>query len=249
MLGSLIGVMLLKENKIRILVADDEDDIREILEILLKAEGFDVVMASDGKTAIELAKEDIDLIILDVAMPQKNGFQACKEIRNNSLAPILFLTAKTMESDKAIGFSAGGDDYMVKPFSNAELIFRVKALLRRCYQYQSIKKEISNNIYKIQNVVLDENTKVVTVDDKPITLTPIEYELLRLMMKYPNKVFSVQNLYESIWDQNYTYLDNNTIVVHISNLRKKIEVDPKNPRYLKSMWGRGYYVGETNKIF
>lgn len=236
------------ENKIKVLIADDDEDIREILEILLKAEGFDVIMASDGMQAIELTNEDVDLIILDVAMPIKNGYQACKEIRYKSIAPVLFLTAKTMESDKAIGFSAGGDDYLVKPFSNAELIFRVKALLRRCYQYQSIKKE-KNTIYRVDTIVLNEKTKIVTVDNNTITLTPIEYELLRIMMKYPNKVFSVQNLYESIWDQDYTYVDNNTIVVHISNLRKKIEKDPKNPQILKSMWGRGYYVGETNKIF
>lgn len=241
-------MITLKENRIKILVADDEEDIREILEILLKAEGFEVITASDGIQAIELAKEDVDLIILDVSMPLKNGFQACNEIRNNSVVPILFLTAKTQESDKAIGFSAGGDDYLVKPFSNAELLFRVKALLRRCYQYQ-LKSRAESNIYKINSIILNENTKTVTVDNNVITLTPIEYELLRLMMKYPNKVFSVQNLYESIWDQEYAYIDNNTIVVHISNLRKKIEKDPKNPQNLKSMWGRGYYVGETNKIF
>ncbi len=238
----------MKENKINILVADDDADIREILEILLKGEGFDVVMASDGKKAIELVDENIDLIILDVAMPEKNGFQVCKEIRNMSIAPILFLTAKGLESDKAIGFSAGGDDYLVKPFSNAELIFRVKALLRRCYHYQPVKKE-KKNVYKVDNIVMDDNKKSVTVDNVPITLTPIEYDILNLMMRYPNKVFSVQNLYESIWSQDYSYLDNNTIVVHISNLRKKIEKDPKNPQNLKSMWGRGYYVGESNKIF
>ncbi len=236
------------DNKIKILVADDEADIREILEILLRAEGFEVIMASDGKMAIELVDETVDLIILDVAMPEKNGFQACKEIRKTTIAPILFLTAKAMESDKAIGFSAGGDDYLVKPFSNAELIFRVKALLRRCYQYQTIAKE-KKNIYKIDNILIDDNTKTVAVDSKPIVLTPIEYDILCLMVRYPNKVFSVQNLYESIWNQDYTYLDNNTIVVHISNLRKKIEKDPKNPQYIKSMWGRGYYVGESIKAF
>ncbi|HBI73791.1 MAG TPA: DNA-binding response regulator [Lachnospiraceae bacterium] len=236
------------DNKIKILIADDDEDIREILDILLKAEGFSTVMASDGKQAIELADETIDLIILDVAMPEKNGFQACNEIRKKTIAPILFLTAKTMESDKVFGFSAGGDDYLVKPFSNTELIFRIKALLRRCYQYQPVLKEKSG-IYKIDGIVLNEVTKNVTVDNVPITLTPIEFDLLKLMMKFPNKVFTGQNLYESIWNQNYTYLDNNTIVVHISNLRKKIEKDPKNPVHLKSMWGRGYYVGEANKIF
>lgn len=237
----------MNDNKIRILVADDEEDIREILEILLKAEGFEVIMASDGIKAIELANNNIDLIILDVSMPGKNGFQACKEIRKDSIVPILFLTAKTMESDKVIGFSAGGDDYLSKPFSNAELLFRIKALLRRCYQYQTIHKE--NNIYKVNNLSLNDNTKIVTMDDNTITLTPIEYDMLKLMMKHPNKVFTVQNLYESIWEQSYSYVDNNTIVVHISNLRKKIEKDPKNPQYIKSTWGRGYYVGEPNKIF
>ncbi len=231
----------MKENKIKILVADDDADIREILEILLKAEGFDVILAGNGKEAIESVDESIDLIILDVAMPEKNGFQVCKEIRTMSVAPVLFLTAKTLESDKAIGFSAGGDDYLVKPFSNSELIFRVKALLRRCYQYQSLHRE-QKNIYRVGNILLDDNTKNVTVDDIPTVLTPIEYDILCLMMRYPTKVFSVQNLYESIWKQDYTYLDNNTIVVHISNLRKKIEKDPKNPQHLKSMWGRGYYV-------
>lgn len=236
------------DNKIKILIADDDEDIREILDILLKAEGFATVMASNGKQAIELTDETIDLIILDVAMPEKNGFQACNEIRKKSIAPILFLTAKTLESDKVIGFSAGGDDYLIKPFSNTELIFRIKALLRRCYQYQPVKKE-KNGIYKVDGIVLNEVTKNVTVDTVPITLTPIEFDLLKMMMKFPNKVFTVQNLYESIWNQDYTYLDNNTIVVHISNLRKKIEKDPKNPVHLKSMWGRGYYVGEANKIF
>lgn len=239
--------MKLTNNIIKILVADDDKDIREILEILLKSEGFEVVMASDGKIAIELADKDIDLFILDVAMPEKNGFQVCKEIRSKSFAPILFLTAKTMESDKAIGFSAGGDDYLSKPFSNVELIFRVKALLRRYYQYQTIS-QVKSNVLQVGNISLDENTKITKVNNIAVTLTPIEFDILKLMMKYPNKVFSVQNLYESIWNQDYSYIDNNTIVVHISNLRKKIEKDPKNPQFIKSMWGRGYYVGETNKI-
>lgn len=236
----------MEDNKIKILVADDDDDIREILEILFKAEGFEVIMAADGNEAIRLSDATVDLIILDVAMPEKNGFLACKEIRKTSVAPILFLTAKSQVSDKALGFSAGGDDYLSKPFSNAELIYRVKALLRRCYQYQPIKKE-ENNIYKIGAVTLNANNKTVTVDKQPVILTPLEYDLFELMTRYPKKVFSAQNLYESIWNQNYTYLENNIIVVHISNLRKKIEKDPKNPEIIKSMWGRGYYVEESNK--
>ena len=144
-------VIKLTDNKIKILIADDEEDIREILDILLKAEGFATIMAVDGKQAIDFADDTVDLIILDVAMPEKNGFQACKEIRKKTIAPILFLTAKTMESDKAIGFSAGADDYLIKPFSNAELIFRIKALLRRCYQYQPVSKK-KNGIYNINNI-------------------------------------------------------------------------------------------------
>lgn len=234
--------------KIKILIADDEEDILEILEILLIAEGFEVVMATDGKKAIDLADETFDLFILDVAMPIKNGFQVCKEIRNETMAPILFLTARTQESDKAIGFSAGADDYIVKPFSNAELLFRVKALLRRYYVYQPTIKEKSN-VLKTTHITLDTNTKTVSMDGNSIILTPIEYDILELMMRYPNKVFSAKNLYESIWNQDYSYLDNNTIVVHISNLRKKLEKDPKNPEHIRSMWGRGYYVGESNKTF
>ncbi|MGB8455890.1 MAG: winged helix-turn-helix domain-containing protein [Anaerocolumna sp.] len=233
-------------NKTTILVADDDEDIWEILEILLKAEGFEVIMASDGNEAVRLADAFVDLIILDVAMPEKNSFLACKEIREKSVAPVLFLTAKSQVSDKALGFSAGGDDYLPKPFSNAELIYRVKALLRRCYQYQPLKKE-ENNIYKIGPVTINANNKTVTADHQQVILTPLEYDILELMARYPKKVFSAQNIYESIWNQDYTYLENNIIVVHISNLRKKIEKDPKNPEIIKSMWGRGYYVEESNK--
>ncbi|WFR59017.1 response regulator transcription factor [Anaerocolumna sp. AGMB13025] len=234
------------DNKIKILVADDDEDIREILEILFKAEGFEVVMAANGIEAVDAADASVDLIILDVAMPEKNGFLACKEIREKSMAPVLFLTAKSQVSDKAVGFSAGGDDYLSKPFSNAELIYRVKALLRRCYQYQPVKRE-ENGIYKKGAVTINTSTKTVSLNDQPITLTPIEYDIFELMARYPKKVFSAQNLYESVWNQDYSYLENNIIVVHISNLRKKIENDPKNPEIIKSMWGRGYYVEESDK--
>lgn len=234
------------DNKIKILVADDDEDIREILEILFKAEGFEVVMAGNGIEAVDAADASVDLIILDVAMPEKNGFLACKEIREKSMAPVLFLTAKSQVSDKAVGFSAGGDDYLSKPFSNAELIYRVKALLRRCYQYQPVKRE-ENGIYKKGSVTINTSTKTVSLNDQPITLTPIEYDIFELMARYPKKVFSAQNLYESVWNQDYSYLENNIIVVHISNLRKKIENDPKNPEIIKSMWGRGYYVEESDK--
>lgn len=229
-------------SKIKILVVDDAQDIRELLEILLQGEGFEVAMASSGQEAIEKVDEGADLILLDVAMPGKNGFITCRELREKTMAPILFLTAKTQESDKVMGFSAGGDDYISKPFSNAELLSRIKAVLRRCYVYRPLEKEGQCQRLRSGELLVDTVTKNVSVGGEEVTLTPIEYDLLELMMKYPKKVFSAQNLYESVWKENYTYTENNTIVVHISNLRRKIEQDPKKPKYIKSMWGRGYYA-------
>lgn len=223
----------------RILAADDDPDILEILHILLEMEGYQTILASDGNQAAALAGETIDLYILDVAMPGKNGFEVCREIRRYTTAPVLFLTAKTQEQDKVTGFSAGGDDYLEKPFSNAELLSRVKALLRRCYIYQPSER---TSPMRPDQLTLDPDAKSVLVRGQAVTLTPTEYGILNLLLSYPGKVFSAQTLYETIWNEPYSYSENNTIVVHISNLRKKIEEDPKSPKILKSMWGKGYYV-------
>ncbi|MDB0438002.1 response regulator transcription factor [Clostridioides difficile] len=231
-----------KEIPKKILVADDNPEIREIVEILLTGEGYEVVMATNGEEAVNLVDSTIDLIILDVVMPVKTGFVACNEIREKTTAPILFLTAKTQDSDKVIGFSAGGDDYLSKPFSYSELISRVKSLLRRYYIYQGKEKNRESNILQTKELCVNLDTQDVTLEGEPIFLTTIEYNILVLMLKNRKKVFSSENIYESIWDEQYFYTANNTIMVHIRNLRKKLEKDQKNPQYVKTAWGKGYYI-------
>jgi two-component system OmpR family response regulator len=227
----------------RILVADDSPEIRQIVRILLSAEGFEVLEAEDGQQAVEQVDETVDLIILDVVMPVKDGVSACLDIRKATLAPILFLTAKAQDSDKTMGFSAGGDDYLAKPFSYSELISRVKSLLRRYYIYQG-----KPNAPAVQEALMagrirvDPETRTVTVGGAPVSLTDIEYRMLVLLLTHRKKIFSAENLYESIWEEPYFYTANNTVMVHIRNLRKKIEDDPQNPTILKTVWGKGYCI-------
>lgn len=233
---------MIKEIPKKILVADDNPEIREIVEILLTGEGYEVVMATNGEEAVNLVDSTIDLIILDVVMPVKTGFVACNEIREKTTAPILFLTAKTQDSDKVIGFSAGGDDYLSKPFSYSELISRVKSLLRRYYIYQGKEKNKEPNILQTKGLCVNLDAQDVILDGETIFLTTIEYSILVLMLKNRKKVFSSENIYESIWNEQYFYTANNTIMVHIRNLRKKLEKDQKNPQYVKTAWGKGYYI-------
>ena len=227
----------------RILVADDSPEIRQIVQILLSAEGFEVLEAEDGQQAVDRVDESVDLIILDVVMPVKDGVSACLDIRKKTLAPILFLTAKAQDSDKTMGFSAGGDDYLAKPFSYSELVSRVKSLLRRYYIYQG-----KPDVPAVQEVLMAGRIRVepashtVTVGGAPVALTDIEYRMLVLLLTYRKKIFSAENLYESIWEEPYFYTANNTVMVHIRNLRKKIEDDPQNPTILKTVWGKGYCI-------
>lgn len=176
----------------KILVADDNPEIREIVEILLTGEGYEVIMATNGEEAVNLVDSTIDLIILDVVMPVKTGFVACNEIREKTTAPILFLTAKTQDSDKVIGFSAGGDDYLSKPFSYSELISRVKSLLRRYYIYQGKEKEREPNILKTKELCVNLDTQDVTLNGEPVFLTTIEYSILILMLKNRKKFFRLK---------------------------------------------------------
>ena len=225
-----------------ILIADDDPDIREVVRILLESEGFRIVEAVDGDDAVSKIDPAIDLYILDVMMPGKSGYQVCRAIRAASTAPILFLTAKSQDGDKSMGFSSGGDDYLPKPFSYTELTARVKALLRRYYVYRGKESEESKEKIVIRDLVIDRQTCEVRLAGAEVQLTDIEYRMLLLMAENRRKVFSAQNLYESIWNEPYFYSCNNTIMVHIRNLRRKIEPDPDNPQYIKTVWGKGYRI-------
>ena len=225
-----------------IMIADDDPDIREVVRILLESEGFRIVEAVDGDDAVSKIEPAIDLYILDVMMPGKSGYQVCRAIRAASTAPILFLTAKSQDGDKSMGFSSGGDDYLPKPFSYTELTARVKALLRRYYVYRGKESEESKEKIVIRDLVIDRQTCEVKLAGAEVQLTDIEYRMLLLMAENRRKVFSAQNLYESIWNEPYFYSCNNTIMVHIRNLRRKIEPDPDNPQYIKTVWGKGYRI-------
>lgn len=225
-----------------ILIADDNEDIREIVRVLLESEGYNVIEAVDGEDAINKVDDEIDLIILDVVMPKKTGFKACIEIREKTSAPILFLTAKSQDSDKYMAFSAGSDDYLSKPFSYTELVSRVKALLRRYYVYKGKEIKDTDNSISINSLIINTSSNEASVNGKELILTEIEYNILLLMAQNRKKIFSSQNLYESIWREPYFYSCNNTVMVHIRNLRSKLEEDPQNPEYIKTVWGKGYRI-------
>lgn len=225
-----------------IMIADDDSDIREVVRILLESEGFQVIEAKDGEEAISKISPLIDLYILDVMMPGKNGYQVCREIRMSSSSPVLFLTAKSQDGDKSMGFSSGGDDYLPKPFSYTELTARVKALIRRYFIYGGKNESVSEKVIAIRELVINKDACEVKMNGQEVVLTDIEYRMLLLMAENRRKVFSAQNLYESIWNEPYFYSCNNTIMVHIRNLRRKIEPDAENPVYIKTVWGKGYRI-------
>lgn len=225
--------------KNKILVVDDNAEIREVIRVLLENEGFIVEEAEDGETAITKAI-DMDLIILDVMMPKLDGYEACRKIREANNAPILFLTAKSMEQDKEEGFLSGGDDYLAKPFSYSELLSRVKALLRRYFIYKGKKEDVKDDKIVIHDLCVDTTRNYVTKNGEAVNLTEMEYQILLLLVKNPEKIYSNQELYETIWESPYLYSANNTIMVHVRNLRKKLCVDTQNPSYIKTVWGKGY---------
>lgn len=226
----------------KILIVDDNPEIREIIEILLKGEGFETFQAKDGVTALNvLKKQAFDLIILDIMMPGINGYQTCLEIRKTNNAPILFLSARTKDSDKTLGFSSGGDDYLAKPFSYNELISRTKALIRRyqVYKGKTESKEPSKTL-SYHGLTINEQTEEVAKNGCIIELTNTEYRILVLLIKHYGQVFSAEHLYESIWEEPYYYGANNTVMVHMRNLRRKIEENPNQPAIIKTVWGKGY---------
>ncbi len=233
------------QDKAHILIADDNPEIREIIKILLYGEGFSVTEAENGTAALaEIKNQGFDLIILDVMMPGMNGYETCQNIREISNAPILFLSARTTDSDKILGFSSGGDDYLEKPFSYPELIGRAKALIRRYHVYQGKEQQTASSAVKqlsLRGLIINLEQEEVFLQGEKIELTGTEYEMLRLLASNRSQIFSAQRLYEAIWDEPWYYGANNTVMVHIRNLRQKIEKDPKNPVFIKTAWGKGYH--------
>lgn len=231
----------MKDNKTYILIADDEKEIRDILKLLLEGEGYEVLVAADGVEVIEAACPEIDLYILDVNMPKMTGFMAAMELRKQTDAPIIFLTAYSGEMDKVTGFSVGADDYVVKPFSNMELLMRVKAVLRRRVNaVNSISESLPGNKISFGDLILDLDFQSVIRGEESIPLTSTEFKILELLVSHKKKVYSIDNIYESIWEEEA--VENSAIMVHIKNIRKKIGEDSRNPKYIKTAWGKGYYV-------
>lgn len=225
----------------KILLIEDDQDIREGVRILLESENYAVTEADSGVAGLRLLTDDTDLVILDVMMPGMSGLKTCEEIRKTSYVPILFLTAKAQESDKLIGLMAGGDDYLAKPFSYAELLGRVKALLRRYQVYRGKAGAGRTDRYlEAAGLRVNLDFNQVFADGEEKELSTIEYKLLLLMMQHPRRIFSAQQLYESIWEEPYFYTCSNTVMVHISKLRAKIEQDPQKPRRIATVWGKGY---------
>jgi DNA-binding response OmpR family regulator len=226
----------------KILVCDDDKEIVEAIEIYLTQEGHEVLRAYDGQEALAVLKANqIDLLIMDIMMPKLDGIRATLKIREENNMPIIILSAKSEDADKVLGLNVGADDYVTKPFSPLELVARVKSQLRRYTQLGSTAECRGQKIYKTGGLVMDDDLKKVTVDGDPVKLTPIEYNILLLLLKNQGKVFSIDQIYENIWNEDAIGADN-TVAVHIRHIREKIEINPKEPRYLKVVWGVGYKV-------
>ena len=224
-----------------ILVCDDDKEIVDAIEIYLSQDGYKIYKAYDGEQAIQiLDKEEIHLLIMDIMMPKLDGIRATLKIREYSSIPIIILSAKSEDTDKILGLNIGADYYICKPFNPLELVARVKSNLRRYTSLGSLTGE-NKAIYQVGGLVLNDDTKQVTVDDDPVKMTPIEYNILLLLMKNQGRVFSINQIYESIWNEDAIGADN-TVAVHIRHIREKIEINPKEPRYLKVVWGVGYKI-------
>lgn len=224
-----------------ILVCDDDKEIVDAIEIYLSQDGYHIFKAYDGEQAIEvLKKEDIHLLIMDIMMPRLDGIRATLKIREYSSIPIIMLSAKSEDTDKILGLNIGADDYITKPFNPLELAARVKSNLRRYTSLGSLNAE-NKAVYQVGGLVINDETKQVTVDDEPVKMTPIEYNILLLLVKNQGRVFSIDQIYESIWNEDAIGADN-TVAVHIRHIREKIEINPKEPRYLKVVWGVGYKI-------
>ena len=225
----------------KILVCDDEKDIVRALEIYLKAEGYELFSAFNGREAVEIMKKEseIRLVLMDIMMPDMDGIEALTEIRKFSNVPVIFLTAKSEDADKILGLNLGADDYITKPFLPAELTARVRSSLRRYTMLGSVPEQ--KDVYTVGSISLDDPAKEVRLDGDIVNLTKTEYEILKLLIAEPGRVFSPREIYIKVWGDD-PYGTENTVAVHIRRLREKIEIDPARPRYLKVIWGRGYKI-------
>lgn len=230
-------------NQDNILIVEDEVEIAKAIEIYLKSQGYNVYIANNGKVGLEIIEQhDIHLAIVDVMMPVMNGIEMTLKVRENYDFPIIFLSAKSEDIDKITGLNIGGDDYVTKPFVPMELLARVSSQLRRYHKYLNMldKKQDENNKYVVGGLELDLDTKEVSVDGKMIKVTPIELKILELLMEKPGRVFSSEQIYENVWHE--AAINTETVMVHVRNLREKIEINPSNPQYLKVVWGVGYKI-------
>ena len=225
---------------IKILVADDDREIAEAIGIYLRNEGFTVLMAGDGLEALDICRrEELHLILMDIMMPRMDGIQATRKIREEKNIPIIMLSAKSEDYDKITGLNMGADDYITKPFNPLELIARVKSQIRRYTNLGSIAEKNTEGVFKTGGLVIDDASKSVTLDGESVQLTPTEYGILKFLTENAGKVFSIEQIYEAVWNEP-AFNPENTVTVHIRRIREKIEIDPKNPRYLKVVWGVGY---------
>lgn len=228
-------------NKERILVVDDEKEIRDLIGIYLSNEGYEVFKASNGLEALNLLeKQNTDLIILDIMMPIMDGITACVKIREKGNMPIIMLSAKGEDIDKIMGLTTGADDYVTKPFNQLELLARVKSQLRR-YKRLNNNEKNGENIIEINDLIINKNTHGVKISDLDVKLTPIEFDILLFLARNKGKVFSVEKIYEAVWDSEFLESDN-TVMVHIRKIREKIEENPRKPRIVKTVWGVGYKI-------
>lgn len=225
-----------------ILVCDDDKQIVDAIDIYLTGEGFQVIKAYDGYEALEIIEKDsVDLMIVDVMMPGLDGIRTTLKVRETSSIPIIILSAKSEDTDKILGLNIGADDYLSKPFSPLELVARVKSQLRRYTQLGNMSQQANEQTFKCGGLTINDETKEVWVYDDLIKLTPIEYNILLLLVKNAGKVFSIDEIYEQIWNEEAIGADN-TVAVHIRHIREKIEINPREPRYLKVVWGVGYKI-------
>ena len=225
-----------------ILVCDDDKEIVSAIEIYLSKEGYNVLKAYNGEECIEILKQNtIHLVLLDIMMPKKDGIETIVEIRKQNSIPVIMLSAKSEDEDKIKGLDLGADDYVTKPFNPQELIARVRSSLRRYAKLGAIKDEKEENVYRTGGLEINDNLKKVMVDGKEVKLTPTEYNILKFLTKNKGIVYSIEQIYQSIWEED-CYGAENIIAVHIRHIREKIEINPKEPRYLKVIWGVGYKV-------